>query len=73
MLLALSVGSRRLPGNYPARYFAQRGGLMGIDSDAAYRTATRRAVPGSRLLPADRGKPPVKRLPSSSGLRDTAV
>jgi hypothetical protein len=54
MLLALVGWQQAAPGNYPARYFAQRGGLMGIDSVAAYRTATRRAVPGSRLLPADR-------------------
>jgi hypothetical protein len=55
--VASSIGwQQAAPGNYPARYFAQRGGLMGIDSDAAYRTAARRDVPGSRLLPAHRAR-----------------
>jgi hypothetical protein len=51
-MAALSVGSRRLPGNVSAQCFVHR--VYSVWDTTAHRTAARRVIPGSRLLATDR-------------------
>jgi hypothetical protein len=72
MLLALSVGSRRLPGNYPARYFAQRGGLMASIQTQPLELQRVEPFPGAACCqPIELAS--CKAAPLQLGVRDTAV